>query len=150
MTIKSALVAGKHPETCVALACAPADAHPEHGQRERDEVAEHRNEREPCEHERCDPDEERGACAGPTACQGAANGRSSADGAEHAAHRAWDGTRQLGEEPAHGRCGHQGDGKRYPRVAKDGDGKDAERSADTGADTDPVPGSHPIECTGRV
>ena len=46
MTISSALVAGKDPETGVALACAPADAEPEHGQREREEVAEHRNERE--------------------------------------------------------------------------------------------------------
>ena len=40
MTIRSALVAGKDPQAGVALACAPADAQAEHGQRERDEVAE--------------------------------------------------------------------------------------------------------------
>src|ERR671911_2763734 len=53
MTIRSALVAGKDPKTCMALVRAPACADPEHGQREREEVAQHRNERESRRAEPC-------------------------------------------------------------------------------------------------
>src|SRR5829696_5724961 len=75
MTISSALVAGKDPETCVALACAPAGAEPEHGQREREEVAEHRNEREGSEDERGNADEQGGPAPGAAAGQRTLNGR---------------------------------------------------------------------------
>ena len=127
MTISSALVAGKDPETGVALACAPADAEPEHGQREREEVAEHRNERERTEHERSDADQQRRAGAGAAAGQRTVNGRRRADGAEHAADPAGDRTGQLGEQPAHRRRGDQGDRQRDPEVAEDADPEDAER-----------------------
>ncbi len=150
MTIRSALVAGKDPEPCVALTCAPADAEPEHGQRERDDVAEHRNEREPSEHERRDPDEERRACTGATACERAANGRARTDGTERAADRARDRARPLGEEPARRCGGHQGDQQRYPKVANHGDCEDAERRAEPRTDAEPVPSSHPFECTDGV
>src|ERR671912_570720 len=59
MTIRSALVAGKDPKPCVALACPPADAQAQEGQRQREEVAEHRNEREPRQHERGGADQQR-------------------------------------------------------------------------------------------
>src|SRR6188508_2712786 len=90
MTISSALVAGKDPETCVALACAPADAEPEHGQREREEVAEHRNEREGREDERGTGDEQGGPASGAAAGQRTLNRRRRSDGAEHAAEPAGD------------------------------------------------------------
>ena len=127
MTISSALVAGKDPQTGVALACAPADAEPEHGQREREEVAEHRNEREGSEDERGDADEQRGPASGAAAGQRTVNGRRRSDAAEHAADPAGDRAGQLGEQPAHRRRRDQGDRERDPEVAKDADREDADR-----------------------
>ena len=151
MTISSALVAGKDPETRVALACAPADAEPEHGQREREEVAEHRDERESSEDERSSGDEQGGPAPGAAAGQRTLNGRRRSDGAEHATDPAGDRTGQFREQPADRRRGEQGDRERDPDVAKDADREDAERGAEACACTDPVPGSQDaFECTDGV
>src|SRR6266540_2031675 len=51
MTIRRALVAGKDAKPCIALAGTPPEPHAERRDRKRDEIAEHWNERERCEHE---------------------------------------------------------------------------------------------------
>src|SRR5688572_6601330 len=142
MTIRSALVAGKDPKACVALVCPPADAEAQDGQRQRDEVAEHRNEREPRQDERRSADQQRRACARAAACQRAVNGRGGTDGPEHPADRARDRAGPLGEEPPGARGAEQRDGNGHPGVAEDGDGEHAERGSEPRADADPVPSPH--------